>query len=79
MATPTDRYWAKKLAATPKLASKSAKITLTAASLEKEIRKAHRAGLVDGTKLGYEAGKLAKVTRDDLNSLASFFDQFTGE
>lgn len=77
--TPTDRYWAKKTSANPLLLRREGKLTLTNVALEKEIRKAHLAGISVGTKLGYEAGKIAKVTREDRNAMSQFFDQFTGD
>jgi hypothetical protein len=78
--TPTDLYWAKKVAASPSLnEAKGTKLTLTVASLEKEIRKAHKAGMAVGFRQGHEVGKLAKLTKDEINSLSRFFDQFTAE
>jgi flagellar biosynthesis/type III secretory pathway protein FliH len=77
--TPTDLYWAKKLRATPSLATANAKLTMTVAALEREIRKAHRHGIKEGFRQGHDAGKFAKITKEDLSAVSSFFDQFTQE
>jgi hypothetical protein len=76
--TPTDLYWAKKVAASPSLnEAKGTKLTLTVASLEKEIRKAHEAGMAVGFRQGHDVGKFAKITKEDRQVMDDFFAQFT--
>ncbi len=77
MKTPEDLYWDRKKRANKGLTNPKARITLTNAALEKEIRKAHAFGKAVGFKQGFEAGKLAKVTKEDEKSWLSFFDRFT--
>jgi hypothetical protein len=45
--------------------------------MEKEIRKAHEAGMTVGFRQGHDAGKFAKVTKEDRCALDAFFNQFT--
>lgn len=72
MKTPEDLYWERKKRANKGLTNPKARITLTNAALEKEIRKAHIAGKAVGFKQGFEVGKLAQSTEDT----KSVFDQF---
>jgi hypothetical protein len=76
MKTPEDLYWERKKRANKGLTDPKARVTLTNAAFEKEIRKAHASGKAVGFKQGFEVGKLTKPT-EATDPVMSFFDQFT--
>lgn len=75
--TPADEYWARKTKANKALTNPKARVTITSESLEREIRKAHAAGMSVGFRQGFERGKRAKIEDDDRKSWWHFFEQFT--